>query len=100
MAEQMTARRVHVDGHIRLLATQRARARNARDVFAKGRRVKGIAQLVQGGQQRKRRFIEAVEVGEVAGLVDAVDVGFLGCEGEVSLDLGADGPEQCWVDEV
>lgn len=42
---------------------------------------------------------EAGDVGEVAGLVDAVDIGFFGCEGEVFEDFFFDGEEEVIGDE-
>ena len=55
---------------------------------------------MQARKQRECRRVEAVKVSEIAGLVNAVDVGLLGREGEVGLDLGADGAEEAGFDQV
>jgi hypothetical protein len=57
VAEQVTAGGVDVDGHVRLLAAQRAAARDARDVVSKRLRVNGITKGEERRQLGKRLVV-------------------------------------------
>ena len=71
-----------------------------RDVLPEGGRVKCIAEFEEGGETRERGIVEAVEVSEIAGLVDLVDICLLGREVEMFLDFLADACEEGWVYET
>jgi hypothetical protein len=70
------------------------------DVVAEGLRVEGVAQGEERGQLGQGVIVEAVQVREVAALVDLVDVGLLGGEVDVGLDLGADVAQEGVVDQA
>ena len=55
---------------------------------------------MQRREQGECRRVKAIEIGEVACLVDAIDVGFLRSEGKVCLNLAADRAKQGWVNQV
>jgi len=100
VAEQEAAGGVDVDGHVGLAAAQGPAAGNGGDVVAEDLGVDGVAQGKQRGELGQGGVVEAVEVGEVARLVDLVDVGLLGGELDVAADLVADGAQQRVVDEL
>lgn len=87
-------------GHVRLDPTQRPRLCDGRQVLAERRRIERIAQCEQRGQALERRVVEAIEIGQVAGLVDFVDIGLLWREGNVLADFIADIAEKFVVDEI
>lgn len=100
MAEQVAARGVDVDGHVRLLAAQRAAAGDAGHVVSESLRVDGIAEGKQRGQLGKRLVVEAIQVGQVTRLVDLVDIGLLRGELYVFADFVSNRPEELVVDEL
>ncbi|PKS07905.1 hypothetical protein jhhlp_006513 [Lomentospora prolificans] len=100
VAEEEAAGRVHVDGHVSLPPAEGSAPRNMGDVVAEGLGVDCVAEGEEGRQLGQGFVVEAVEVGEVAGLVDLVDVGLLGGEGDVVADLGAHVAQQGVVDEL
>lgn len=100
MAKKMAARCVHIHSHVCLHTAQGSRVRNCGYVFAKSGGVHGIAQRDEGRQLSERRLIEAIEIGEVARLVDFVNICFLWGEGNILLDLAADIAEEGGVDEI
>lgn len=70
------------------------------DVVAESLGVDCVAERQQARELGEGVIVEAVEVGEVARLVDLVNVGFLGGEGDVFANLVADGAQEGVVDEA
>ena len=100
MTQKIAAGSVDIDGHVGLASAQRAAASDVRDVVAECLGVEGVAQSEKGGELRKRIVVEAVEVGQITALVDLVNVGLLGGEGDVGLDLVADLAQESVVDQA
>lgn len=96
----MAAWRVYVHSHVGLYPAQWPSPCYRREVLAKGRRVQRITQGEQRGQALECRVVEAIEVGEIARLVDLVDVRLLGGEVDVLADFVADIAQQRVVDEL
>ncbi len=87
----MAPRCVHIDRHVGLLAGQRAGPRDGADILAELGAVERVAEGQERGKKGDGGGVEAGEVGEVAGLMDLVDVGFFRGEVQVFEDLGAYG---------
>ncbi len=100
VAQEVAAGGVDVDGHVGLAPAQGPAVGDARDVVAEGLRVEAVAQGEQRRELRQGVIVEAVEIRKVAALVDLVDVGLLGGEVDVGLDLGADLAQEVVVDEI
>jgi len=62
-----------------------------RDVLTERRRVESIAKFEKRRQAREGGVIEPIQIGEITGLVNFVDVCFFGREMEVMLNFSADG---------
>lgn len=99
MTQQMAPRRVQIHRHIRPLTAQRPRARHLAQVTPEVGRVQRIAEGHEGWEETQRLGGETVEIGQVPRLVDAVDVGFLWCEGDGGLDFISDLFEEAGLEE-
>jgi hypothetical protein len=100
MAEQVAARCIDVDGHICLLAAQRTAASDTGDVISESLRVDGIAEGKKRGQLGKGLVVESIQVGQVTGLVDLVDIGLFRGELYVFADFVSNRPEELVIDEL
>lgn len=49
---------------------------------------------MQRREQGECGRVKAIKIGEIASLVDAIDIGLLGSKGQMCLDLAPDGAEQ------
>lgn len=86
--------------HIRLDSAQRATSRDAAQVLPESARIQRIPELEQARQPLQSAVVEAIQIGQVARLVDLIDVGLLGREVDVLPDLIADVAEKLVIDEV
>lgn len=100
MAEKVATWGVDIDRHVGLAPTQGAAASDSGDVLAEYLGVEAVAEGEEGGEQLEMVVGEAIEVREVARLVDLVDVGLLGSEREVLLDLCANFAEELRLKKV
>jgi hypothetical protein len=85
---------VDVYRHIRFCAAERAAASDGTDIIAEGQGVERVAEAAEGWELCGEFRRKPGEVCEVTGLVETVDVGFFGGEGEVRKDLGFDGVQE------
>lgn len=90
MAQKVASLVVDVDSHIGLATTQLARASHGRQVLTKAGGVHGITELQQGGESRQRCIVQPVQVRQISGLKDLVNIRLFLGEVQVLLDFVAD----------
>lgn len=95
----MASLAIVVDAHVLLFSAEWSATRDPLEPASELLRINGIANAQEVLQSTGFFLWQTVEVGEVTGLVDLVDVGFLFREAQLFDDLLTSGFEQVLVDQ-